>query len=300
MRRISGWLVRRRREGGPIAPFLLPYLSFFSVFIAAPLVMGFLLSFYKWDLLSAPKFLGFGNYLYLLFRDSKFWTAVRNTFVFAGISTPLLLVVPLLFAIALNRDFRGRLWAMIGLIAPSFFPSAAVLLVWSWMLDVKVGIINYYFQRWGLQPPAWLSDPATTWLIIIGITLWWSSGFNTILYLSALQKIPKEQYEAAALDGAGSWAQFWHITVPWLRNVMVFISTMQVLSSFMIFDQIYILTSGGPYGQTRTIVYYLYETGFQRFQMGRASAMSWLLFGFIAVFAIAQLEVMTKRVRAAE
>lgn len=294
----SGMTLRRRQLKEWASPFLLPYLGFFTLFIAAPLFIGLILSFFKWDILNPPEFVGIANFSYLL-KDAKFWTAVKNTAIFAVTTTPLLIAIPLLFALILNRRFPGRFWAMVALISPYFFPSAAVLLIWDWMLDVKVGMINYYLTKLGFGPQAWLSYPVTAWAVIIGITVWWTSGFNTILYLSALQKIPREHYEAAAIDGAGAWAQFRYVTLPWLRNIIIFICTVQTLTNFMIFDQIYILTSAGPYGSTRTIVYYLYETGFQRFRLGRASAMGWLLFLIVMAVIGAQMFLL-RRIQSAE
>jgi multiple sugar transport system permease protein len=227
---------------------------------------------------------------------------VTNTLVFAAIKVPLAVIVPLLLALILNREFPGRLWPLVAFVSPNFCASAGLMLVWLWMLDSRLGLVNYYLLRFGLlkEPVGWFTSATTAWMWIISITIWWISGFFVLLYLSALQKIPAEQYEAAMIDGAGSWTRFIHITLPWIRNVMFFIVAYQVILAFGLFDQVYFLTQGGPVGRTRTIVYYIYMTGFQRQQFGRAAAISWLMFVLVILFGLFQLMLLTRSVKPAE
>ncbi len=162
------------------------------------------------------------------------------------------------------------------------------------MLDSQTGMINQAFKALGLPGQAWLSRQGSAMGVIVFVTLWWTAGFNIILYLSSLQDLPQEFYEAAAVDGANRWQQFWYITLPLLRNRMLFITTLQVIGSFKLFDQVYILTGGGPAGSTRTLAFYLYETGFRDFMFGRAAAVSWYMFLMIALFGILQARFLNR------
>ena len=293
-------LTRVWREGGSYL-FLLPHFAFFLLFTAVPLVYGMVSSFHEWNILGGMRYVGIDNYVKVL-QDSRFWQVVVNTLVFAVVSVPLAVFVPLGLALLLNRDFYGRLWALIAFISPAFFASAGILLVWYWMLDPNIGLVNYYLRRLHVieGPVGWFTQPTTAWMWIVIITIWWISGFTVLLFLSALQRIPPEQYEAAVLDGAGAWVRFRHITLPWIRNVMFFVVAHQVILAFGLFDQVYFLTGGGPVGATRTIVYYLYMIGFQRQSLGRAAAISWYMFLLVALFSLLQLLLLTRSVRSAE
>lgn len=266
--------------------FLLPYLFFFLVFILIPLVYGFALSFYSWDLFTAPRYVGLENYNKLLFDDSRFWVATKNTLTFVVESVPLLIIVPLIFALILNRPFWGRTWAFIAFISVSFMPSVAIIWMWRWMFDFHSGLVNFYLGELGLPLQNWLSHPQLAMVLVVLITTWWTSGFNTILFLSGLQDIPRELYEAAQVDGGSHLAQFRFITLPMLRDKMILIGALTVMASFKMFDQVYLLTGGGPMGKTRSLAQYLYESGFRDFKIGKASAISWLMFVMIMAFAM--------------
>ncbi len=273
--------------------FLLPFLLFFLVFVLIPLCHGLLLSFQEWSLLSEPTFIGLTNYIELL-GLRRFKAAVQNTFMFALKSVPLMIVVPLLVALFLNKTFVGQKFAQNAIVSPFLIPSSSVLLLWIWMLDSQTGMINHGLRALGLRPQAWLSHPNSAMWVIVLVTLWWTAGFNIILYLSSLQDLPKELYEAAAVDGANGWNQFWFITLPLLRSRILFICTLQIIGSFKLFDQVYILTGGGPAGGTRTLAFYLYETGFRDFMFGRAAAVSWYMFILIGVFGLLQAKFLTR------
>ena len=283
---------KKRRDFTPFL-FILPFMAFFLVFIVIPLIHGLLLSFQEWSLLSDPVFVGLDNYIELL-DVRRFRAAVQNTFMFAVQSVPLLLVVPLVLALFLNKTFVGQKLAQNAIISPFLIPSSSVLLLWIWMLDSQTGMINQIFKAVGLPGQAWLSRQGSAMGVIVFVTLWWTAGYNIILFLSSLQDLPQDLYEAAAVDGASGWAQFWHITLPLLRNRMLFITTLQIIASFKLFDQVYILTGGGPAGSTRTLAFYLYETGFRDFMFGRAAAVSWYMFILIAIFGLLQAKLLTR------
>ncbi|MDI9449590.1 MAG: sugar ABC transporter permease [Firmicutes bacterium] len=287
-----GTTKKKRRDLTPFF-FILPFMIFFIVFIVIPLIHGLILSFQDWGLMSDPIFVGMENYKELL-GVRRFKQAVQNTLRFAGLSVPLLLVIPLLLALLLNKSFFGQKLAQNAIISPFLIPSGSVLLLWVWMLDSQTGMINHILKALGLPGQAWLSRSNSAMAAIVFITLWWTSGYNIILYLSSLQDLPQELYEAAAVDGAGGWKQFWHITLPLLRNRMLFITTLQIIASFKLFDQVYILTGGGPAGSTRTLAFYLYETGFRDWMFGRAAAVSWYMFIMIAIIGVLQAKLLTR------
>ncbi|KUK22262.1 MAG: Binding-protein-dependent transport systems inner membrane component, partial [Thermotoga petrophila] len=201
------------------------------------------------------------------------------------------------------EKWYGKLWLLVAFVSPTFFSSVGVLTTWRWIFSsAPNGLLNYYLTKIGLlsQPISWFETPARAWACIIGVTVWWIMGFSVLLYLGALQRIPPEQYEAAKIDGAGPWARFIHITLPWMRNVLFFDVVRQVLLAFGLFDQVYFFTGGGPAGSTRTMVYYLYMVGFERQQLGRAAAISWYMFIIIFGFALINLFILTKSIRGAE
>ena len=264
--------------------FILPYLAFFSVFILAPLIYGFYLSFVEWDLFTDPEWAGLKNYKQLLYDDNRFTVTAKNTVTFVAETVPLLLIVPLLFALILNRPFRGRTWAFVAFVSISFLPSVPILWMWGWMLETQSGMINYYLDALGLAKQAWLSDPGKAMWTLSLITVWWTSGFNTILLLAGLQDIPSELYEAAEVDGASRLSRFRFITLPLLRDKLVLVGALAFIGSFKMFDQAYILTNGGPMGRTRTLTLYLYDSGFRDFRIGKAAAISWLMFAMMFVF----------------
>lgn len=277
--------------------FILPYSFFFLVFILVPLVYGFILSFYSWDLFKPAKYVGLANYDKLLFDDARFWVATKNTLVFVAESVPLLIVVPLMFALILNRPFLGRTFAFVAFISVSFMPSVAIIWMWRWAFDYHSGLVNYYLGELGLPLQNWLSHPTLAMVLVALITTWWTAGFNTILFLSGLQDIPHELYEAAQVDGGSRLAQFRYITLPMLRDKMVLIGALTVMASFKMFDQVYLLTGGGPMGRTRSLSMYLYESGFRDFKIGKASAISWLMFAMMMAFFALRVALNWRSVR---
>ncbi|MEJ5187797.1 sugar ABC transporter permease [Treponema sp. J25] len=282
--------------------FLLPHLALFLLFIVIPLVINGVISFYNWSLLGNKSFIGFGNFV-RIFTDDKFWLAVKNTVVFAIISFPLVIIVGLLFASLLNQNIYGKLWILVALVSPTFFGSVGILTTWKWIFASHPGgLANYYLHKLGIisQTVSWFENTSRAWAIIIFVTVWWIVGFSVLLYLGALRRIPKEQYEAAELDGAGPWLRFIHVTLPWIRNVLFFDVVRQVLLAFGLFDQVYFFTGGGPAGSTRTMVHYLYSTGINVQALGRAAAISWYIFAVVLIFALIQLFGLTRSIKNAE
>jgi ABC-type sugar transport system permease subunit len=272
--------------------FLAPGLLLFAAYRVYPLLEGLRLSFTN-ARLGRPlqQWVGFANYARLL-EDTRFHVSLWNTALYTVASTLPILAVPLALALALNR---GRLKNLLRSVF--FFPFTlsvvTVGLAWLWLLDPVVGPFNYYLRALGIPARSWLADPHTAMGAIIVTTVWWVTGYYLVIYLAGLQDIPRELYEAAALDGASGPRAFVAITLPLLRPVLLFVVVTHVIGSFQLFGQVFVLTSGGPGDATRTVVQHLYETAFQNFfQFGAASAMAWVLFAVILVFSLVQFRLL--------
>jgi multiple sugar transport system permease protein len=272
--------------------FLAPGLLLFAAYRLYPLLEGLRLSFTNARLGRATEqWIGLANYTRLL-EDDRFHVSLWNTAFYTVASTLPILAVPLALALALNR---GRLRTLLRSIF--FFPFTlsvvTVGLAWLWLLDPVVGPFNYYLRSLGVPPRSWLADPQTAMWTIILTTVWWVTGYYLVIYLAGLQDIPRDLYEAAALDGASGWRSFWAITLPLLRPVLLFVVVTHVIGSFQLFGQVFVLTGGGPGDATRTVVQHLYETAFQNFfQFGAASAMAWVLFAVILAFSVLQFRLL--------
>ena len=280
------------RETRTAYAFLTPGLLLFAIYRLYPLLEGLRLSFTNARLGRAiQQWVGAANYTRLL-DDTRFHVSLWNTAFYTVASTLPILAVPLVLALALNR---GRLKNLLR--GVFFFPFTlsvvTVGLAWLWLLDPVVGPLNYYLRALGAPAHSWLADPHTAMWTIIATTVWWVTGYYLVIYLAGLQDIPRDLYEAAALDGASGWRIFWGITLPLLRPVLLFVLVTHVIGSFQLFGQVFVLTGGGPGDSTRTVVQHLYETAFQNFfQFGAASAMAWVLFAIILVFSVLQFRLL--------
>jgi len=272
--------------------FIAPALLIITVFVFIPIFASLYLSFTDYDVLSAPRWVGLKNFTTLLFDDPLFWKAVQNTVLFVLGTVPTGIVLALLLAVAVdqigNKFFKYFTRTVYFL--PTITAVVAISVIWKWLYaGEKYGLVNFALLKMGFQPVDWLTNPKTTLPAIMVMSIWGGLGQNFIIFLAGLQGIPRTVYEAAEIDGVSRWQNFWHITLPLLRPVMVFVVLMSVISSFQVFDQVYILTQGTEYvggvlHSALTIVTYLYERGFQRFMMGYASAIAYLL--FFAIFSL--------------
>jgi ABC-type sugar transport system permease subunit len=269
--------------------FLLPFGIPFLIFFAYPIIQGFFLSFSFQNLMTGEQyFIGLKNYIDL-FRDEVFVKSVVNTLIFVVANVPLLVGAGLALAIMLNESIRGRVIFRSIFVAPYLITGAAVAIICQFILSTT-GLLNYYLVRSGLPPQGWLGKPGQAWLAIVLITLWWRVGFPAVVFLAGLQDVPDELYEAARIDGASDWQCFWRITIPMLRPVIMFVAIMRFIASFQVFDQVYLVTVGGPYGSTRVMIQYLYENGFQYYKTAYASAIGWVLFGMVLIVTLIQMK----------
>jgi len=267
--------------------FMAPYLLLFGVFVAIPVVYGLWISLHNWDQFLADKpWVGLQNYIDLFSPGSAkagpFWRAMLATGIFTALSVPLLVVIPFFVALLLNKRFAGRTFFRAVYFAPYVLGVAVVGLLFRFILDPNVGTLNYLLGQIGLpDDTGWTTAEPWVWVSLVGMTVWWTLGFNAIIYLAGLQDINRELYDAAAVDGAGRWARLRHVTVPALRPVFVFVVTVRILASANMFGQAYITTQGAPSEKTRTAIMFIAEEGFNDFHLGSAAAMSYVLALFL-------------------
>lgn len=272
-----------------VSAFLLPNLIGFTVFIIVPILGSLYLSFTEWNLISSPQWIGLDNYARLL-KDKDFWRALGNTLTFIVGYVPAVMVTGLGFALVLNKKIRFRKFFRAAYFVPVITSWVAVSLIWKWLLNPNYGIVNYLLSLVGIQGPAWLQDPAWAMVGIIMTSVWKDTGFVMILFLAGLQGISETYYEAADIDGASAVQKFRHITLPLLTPTTFFVLVILLINSFQVFDQVMIMTEGGPAGATTVVVQQIYNYAFSYSQMGYASAMSWILFLLIFVVTAIQLK----------
>lgn len=292
----------RLRLHHPATPYLLcaPYLLLLSTFVLGPGVFGVWISLHDWDFMLPKKpFIGLQNYIDLTDPASvifePFWNGMRATGIFTVASVPFLITVPLLISILLNRKFPGRTFFRAMIFAPFVLGIAVVGVLFSYLLDTQFGLINYVLGLVGIPAIGWTQTQPAAWIALVGMTVWWTLGFNTVIYLAGLGNIPPEQYEAAELDGAGAWGKFRFVTLPGLRMVMVFVVTTTILASANMFGQSYLVTNGGPGDSTRTAIMVMTQEGLRAFKMGTASAMSYVLALFLAVVSVINFTLMREK-----
>jgi multiple sugar transport system permease protein len=265
--------------------FILPHLIFFSAFIGYPFFNGIWISLHQFDYLrpATNRFIGLQNYINLFspgtLKFNEFWNAMGNTLEFVLWSVPFLVVIPLLLAVLLNTKTPGRNIYRAIYFAPWVLSVSVVGLLWWWIFQSQGGLLNYYLQDLGMTTPRWLSSMPWAWVSIVVATIWWTSGFNMIIFLAALQDIPDVLYEAGQIDGASTWQLFRSITLPMLRPVLIFIVIITIIASFNLFGQPFFMTGGGPAqagggGATEPVMLRIFTEGFVRPFQGSAAAMS--------------------------
>ena len=273
-----------------------PFLVFYVLFLVGPLIYDVVLSFFNTSLVKGGlgSFAGFANNTEL-FGDHQFWSAMWHTILFTLVSTPPLVILPLFFAIVVNRIKRGQWFFRLAFFLPYILPSAAIALVWLFIYEPGYGLIAGFFNLIGVGDPGWLSDPNVALYSIVLVTVWWTIGFNFVLYLAGLQEISPELYEASALDGASRWQQTWRLTIPMLGRTTTLVTVLQVIASLKIFDQIYLILQGGPNYSTRPAIEWIYDTAFTSQRVGYASAASFILFIVILIVSFIWLALVRRQ-----
>jgi multiple sugar transport system permease protein len=266
--------------------FLAPTLLGLAVLSAGPIIASFGISLTDWDLLSPAEFVGLDNFVSLLSND-RFLLALRNTAFFTLTSVPLGLILGLGLALALDQQIRGIAIIRTAYFLPVVTSTTAIALVWLWIYSPQGGLLNAVLGVFGIPPEKWVSDPFWSMPSIVAMSVWQGLGTTVIIFLAGLQGIPQEFYDAAAVDGAGRWARFRNVTLPLLTPTIFFTGILAFIGAFQVFDQVYVLARPGePSRSTITLVYFIYESGFDNFKMGLASAASWILFLIVAVLTI--------------
>ena len=282
---IKGSIKRRINKISCILVFILPAVIPLGVFWIWPMIKAIFMSFTNWDYMSSTyNMVGVENYK-ALFSDSAFYNALKNTFIFtAGTLVPTI-VGGLSIAMVLKNNIKGSALYKAIIFSPWITPTVAISIVWSWIFEPKYGFANYILKLFNLPKSQWLQSSDTAMIAVIIVTVWKGLGWAMVFYLTALEKVPKHLYEAAAIDGANMWNKFISITLPLISPTTFFLSIITTINSLQAYDQIQVLTQGGPAGSTRTILYMYYQTAFENFNMGQATSMATVILVIIGILS---------------
>ncbi len=267
-------LQRREAMAGYIS--LTPWMIGFLVFTAFPIVVSIILGFTEWAVVTEPRWIGLGNYVRMFTGDPLFWSSLRATLGYVALSLPLKLVFGLALALLLNLKVPGINIFRTLFYIPAVISGVAVSLMWIWLMQPDTGIVNTLLGYAGIQGPRWFWDPDWA-LMSVALMSIWRVGGSAIIYLAGLQNIPVQLYEAAQVDGANVWRRFWRITLPLLTPTIFFQLIIEMIDSFKIFTEAFVITQGGPLKATYFFLYYFYEEAFRNFNMGYASALALFL-----------------------
>lgn len=270
--------------------FLLPALFFLTISSFYPLLQAFYLSFTNYDFVSSAKLVGWGNYLAIL-GDRLFWQVLGNTLIYLLIVVPSLVILSLGLALLVNQKIKGMAIFRSIYYLPVIVSVVIAAIAWKWIY-AENGLLNYLISFLALawETPfkiSWLTNPDTAIVAIALVTIWRGLGYYMAIYLAGLQSIPAELYEAAAIDGSEGWLKHWDITIPLMRPYILLVGVISTINAMKIFEEVYIMSRGGPANSTKTVVYYLYEKGFSSLEMGYASAIGVIL--FLAIFIISMI-----------
>jgi len=296
----GSWWRRWGEETFAAYLFILPAFLILLVFAFFPVIFSVVTSFMKWNLPYQPSWTGLQNYQYL-FQSAVGWKVFRgalaNTLYFTAGSVPLNMAISLFIALFLNQRLRGVGLFRTAYFLPTITSTVAVSVVWMWLYHPgNYGLFNTILLKLALPAQRWLRDPLLAMPALIAMGIWHGMGYNIIIFLAGLQGIPAQLYEAAKIDGAGTWDQFRRITWPLLSPTTFYVLVIGVINAMQAFSQMHVMTQGGPLGRTTTIVYYLYQLAFENFNMGRASAVACILFVLLLTLTLIQFKVMGARV----
>ena len=282
---------RKRRTFLTAIAFILPFFILYTVFTIWPVIQGFYVSLHKWGLMGKQSFIGFDNYVKFI-GDKNFWKALKATTFFVIITKPMLVILAMVLAMLANRVTKMKKSLRIIYYLPSVLSVSVASFIAKYVFTPYRGLVNGVLHSTGLiaadVEPQWLQDPNLVWITISVMTVWWTIGFSMLLFLSALQDISFDIYEAAMIDGASSKQLLFYVTIPLLKPTLWLVSLLQLIACFKVFGQIQLITGGGPGSTTRPLIQYIYETAFGKNNMGYAAAMSYVLFAILLVLSIVQ------------
>jgi multiple sugar transport system permease protein len=286
---------RIRKAMGTAIGFLGPSLIHLTVFIFTPIAFAAYLSLHQWDVVVPDKpFVGLGNFREM-FSDSTFWNALKNTLYYT-MNVPVGMSISLAVAVLLNRKLKGIAILRALYFLPSVTSFVAIALVWMWIYHPTFGVANFLLGAVGISSVQWLNSSGTAMISVIIFSVWLSMGYQMVIFLSGLQGIPQELYDASRIDGANSWQRFWRVTFPLLKPTTFFVLVTSLIGSFQMFTSIYVMTAGGPVRSTDVIVYHIYQAAWEQLRMGYASAMSWVLFLIIMAATWIQFKLIGREV----
>jgi ABC-type sugar transport system permease subunit len=275
--------------------FLAPALVVLAVFMVYPMIQAAYLSMTDYNLIRAAEWVGLDNYVEL-FQDDAFWNAFWNTVLYAVVVTPVTVVLALALAVFLDRQFVGRAFVRTAIFLPFIVSLGIIAIAWAFLMDPNIGLLTYWLSQLGVvSSQGILSDPTWAMPAVMFVGVWKNVGFYMVIYLAGLQSIPQELREAARLDGAGPWQRFRNVTLPLLSNQTMLVSVMALIATLQAFDQIYVMTHGGPFFKTETLVMLIYREGFQELRFGYGAAISWVLLIFVFLLSMIQYGFFQRR-----
>lgn len=291
---------RSVRESITGIAFASPFLVLFGLFLLFPLLYGLFISLFNWNpvFIGQSEFIGISNYT-RMFEDPVFWTSLKNSLLWTMMSVPLVITVPLILALAVTKDVKGKWFLRTVFFSPSMLTVAVVALIWTQLYEPTYGPISYYLGFLMESPPNWLNSPTYAMPAVVIASLWGGMGVNFVIFIAARQGIPERLYEAARLDGANTWQMFRDITLPQMKHALLFVMITSLIASFQVFEIIFIMTEGGPGQSTQTMVVFLYEAAFGNQSFGYAAAIGYVLFVILFTISVANyylLESYTSRV----
>lgn len=282
---------QEKRENRAGLLFVLPQVIGYLAFVAFPLFFSIYLCFAEWNFIDMPEFVGMKN-IEALFRDRIFWKSILNTLIYILIVVPSTLICSLGLALLTNRKLPFMKFYRGALFLPMVTSTVAIAMVWSFIYQPNGGILNTFLSYFGVKEmPGWLVDTKYARFAVALVGIWLKVGYYYIIFDAGLKNIPQELYEAAEIDGASAWTKIKNITLPMLSSVMFFVSVMLFIDIFNMFNEVYIMTQGGPDYSTYTLSMYIYFYAFNQFDMGRAAAASWVLFGLVGIVTLIQFKV---------
>jgi len=285
----NGRLHRKEKRAGWL--LVAPASLHIGIWVGLPLVVALILSFTRYDIPGKPSFRGVQNYVEA-FGKEAFLKSIVNTFIMTGVAVPASMLIAVVLAVLLNMGLRGQSFFRVAIFMPHITATVAVAVVWLWIYNPdETGLLNKIIGTVGAGPISWLGGYDTAMPSVIAMLIWQGIGIKMLIYLAALQGLPLDVDEAAKIDGANAFQRFWHIKVPLLRPATFFVLVTSIIGSFQVFDQIFILTQGGPANATTVITYQIYLAAFEASRMGYASAMSMILFVFLIILAIVSRKV---------
>ena len=274
-------------SGRAAYPYLLPVLIGFTVFTVGPVLTSLYLSFTHYEIGAKPEFVALANYRELL-GSQLFWQVVGHTFYYALLYVPASVAASLGLALLLEKKVRGITFFRTVYFLPVVTSMVAAAIIWGWLYNGDIGLLNYLLSLIGISGPKWLQDPNWALPAIALMSVWKNAGYNMMIFLAGLTNIPADYHEAARIDGATAFERFRHITLPLLSPVMFFVLVITTIGAFQVFEQTYVMTNGGPGTSTLTLSYYIWETAFEFFNLGTASALSYLFFIIVLIFTLVQ------------